>query len=180
MDLISDFKESSDHAMLLVTIPLLEARELEESNSVMPCLPGLIGYTMTEMMANHSDSQHFELKNLKEMIFNVNERDVVKSCAQHSNGECMEIKEPTDHVEITEKELLEKGYMQYGYGFYVHIIGEGAALELHVAMRFLIVAIVIMKQRQVTLILVSIEALSYPRCNIPSQASPSAKLNIEV
>lgn len=135
---------------------------------------------MTEMMANHSDSQHFELKNLKEMIFNVNERDVVKSCAQHSNGECMEIKEPTDHVEITEKELLEKGYMQYGYGFClfsilfsavflqfllliwcvfsltdVHIIGEGAALELHVAMRFLIVAIVIMKQRQVTLILVS-------------------------
>lgn len=70
------------------------------------------------MMANHSDSQHFELKNLKEMIFNVNERDVVKSCAQHSNGECMEIKEPTDHVEITEKELLEKGYMQYGCPHY--------------------------------------------------------------
>ena len=73
---------------------------------------------MTEVMANHPDSQNFELKNLKEMIIKENERGIVESCAPHSNGECMEIEEPTDHVDITEKELLEKGHMQYGYVFF--------------------------------------------------------------
>lgn len=131
---------------------------------------------MPEVMANHSDSQHFESKNLKAIITNEKEGGIVRSCAPHSNGEWLEVKEPTDHVDIMETELLEKGYMQYGYGFclfpscslpifsllllipYVSwtdvcIISEDAALERHAAMRFLTVAIVIMKLRQVTLVL---------------------------
>lgn len=95
------------------------------------------------------------------------ETEVIDSCTRHSNGEQNEIKEPTNRVEIKENGsclfliLFTNAFFQFlllkSSLFFltdVHIISRGAALELHVAMRFLIIDIVIMKQRLVALILI--------------------------
>ncbi|KAE9452270.1 hypothetical protein C3L33_15830, partial [Rhododendron williamsianum] len=73
--------------------------------------------------------------------------EAVESCSHGPCRECLPMEELICDAKTTSTELLDRGCMQYGYG--VLITDEDVGLELHVAMRFLIVVIVIMRPRLV-------------------------------
>ncbi|KAL6965982.1 RING-type E3 ubiquitin transferase, partial [Sarracenia purpurea var. burkii] len=99
--------------------------------------------------------------------------EVAELCSQQSYLECVPTEEPICDAKTTSTELLDRGYMQYGYGFGLltsHLqyrsldslviflvticasfdscphYRQDSALELHAAMRSLIVVIVIARQ----------------------------------
>ncbi|KAL6991149.1 RING-type E3 ubiquitin transferase [Sarracenia purpurea var. burkii] len=61
-------------------------------------------------------ASNLEPENLRHMTIREQNMEVAELCSQQSYLECVSTEEPICDAKTTSTELLDRGYMQYGYG----------------------------------------------------------------